>query len=65
MLAVGYHYNGTDANDRYWIIKNSWGTNWGEKGYMRVRMTGPGTIGACGLYQSAFHPSQVFNKRLW
>ena len=31
----------------YWVIRNSWGTGWGEKGYYRIIR---GT-GACGMNQ--------------
>ena len=55
VLLVGY---GTDNGTDFWLVKNSWGASWGEKGYIRVlrdmTKTGPGM---CGLQQSASFPT--------
>uniref|UniRef100_A0A3Q0S8U0 Cathepsin 12 n=1 Tax=Amphilophus citrinellus TaxID=61819 RepID=A0A3Q0S8U0_AMPCI len=50
VVLVGY---GSEEGQDYWIIKNSWGTGWGEGGYMRIVRNGRNT---CGLASYALYP---------
>lgn len=47
VLIVGFSYNTPYGN--YWIIKNNWGTGWGEQGYARIAMGD-----SCGLLQQGY-----------
>jgi len=52
---TGYAADGTK---KYWRIKNSWGSGWGERGYIRlIRHDGTGKAGQCGLTEDASYPT--------
>jgi len=55
VLLVGY---GTDGANDYWKVKNSWGGDWGESGYIRLCRNCNANDGAgqCGLLMSASYP---------
>jgi len=46
--AVGYNLGGAGSK-KYWIVRNSWNTDWGEDGYIRVGYGG----NYCGISNEA------------
>ncbi|KAK1293949.1 Vignain [Acorus calamus] len=49
-------YGTTLDGTKYWTVKNSWGPEWGEKGYIRMQRGVSAAEGLCGIAMEASYP---------
>jgi len=52
VLAVGYGVDSTSGLE-YALVKNSWGSTWGEGGYVKIGLAD----NACGILSAASYPT--------
>lgn len=57
VAAVGY--GTTRDGTKYWIVKNSWGEDWGERGYIRMQRGISDSQGLCGIAMEPSYPTKT------
>lgn len=53
VLAVGY---GIDNGNKYWLVKNSWGADWGESGFVKLTREHGDLGGKCYIANQPVYP---------
>jgi len=58
VLLVGWGTTTGTNPQPYYLMKNSWGTSWGEDGYMKMAIVGNGP-GICGVQMQPAYPTMA------
>ena len=57
-LYAEYIYKIEENNQKYWLVKNSWGTSGGDNGYVKIaRSDSENDEGICGIAMNPSFPT--------
>ena len=62
-ISPNKRYGTTESGEDYWLARNSWGTGWGESGYMKMKREADTQCGT-GKWKDTCKKSGNFNKQI-
>jgi hypothetical protein len=58
-LVASYEAEDSETGQAYFVVRNSWDADWGENGFIRLKMNrSPNSGGLCGIANHASYPVQ-------